>query len=97
MHHSPWQNIRAIRQDTTALMYALLGEMRRLQLDFRLTPQPVHIESPEVEHPLVMAAATLAADVEAGGVQRRVPAPAAAGGTASGGRPGAITTVPELL
>eukprot|EP00418_Pyrodinium_bahamense_P084329 CAMPEP_0179070116 /NCGR_PEP_ID=MMETSP0796-20121207/30855_1 /TAXON_ID=73915 /ORGANISM="Pyrodinium bahamense, Strain pbaha01" /LENGTH=780 /DNA_ID=CAMNT_0020767199 /DNA_START=45 /DNA_END=2389 /DNA_ORIENTATION=+ len=44
MHRKPWQHIREIRNDTTNVLYALIEEMRRLGLDFRLPAQPVHLE-----------------------------------------------------
>jgi len=45
MHRQPWQNIRDIRRDTTELMYKILGQLHSWGVDFRNTPQPVHIET----------------------------------------------------
>lgn len=44
MHRKPWQHIGSIRQDVTRLLLAMLDEMRRLDLDFRLPTQPVQLE-----------------------------------------------------
>jgi len=45
MHRQPWQSIPEIRRDTSRVMYSLLGQLRKWGLDFRMTPQPVHLES----------------------------------------------------
>uniref|UniRef100_A0A7S4Q3J3 Mechanosensitive ion channel protein n=1 Tax=Alexandrium monilatum TaxID=311494 RepID=A0A7S4Q3J3_9DINO len=44
MHRRPWQDIREIRNDATSVLYAVLEEMRRIGIDFRLSSQPVHLE-----------------------------------------------------
>lgn len=44
MHRVSWQNVREIRQDTTEVLCAVLGEMRRLKMDFNLSTQPVLLQ-----------------------------------------------------
>lgn len=44
MHRKSWQYIREIRHDATSVLYAVLEEMRRIGLDFRLTSKPVQVE-----------------------------------------------------
>ncbi|CAK9058015.1 unnamed protein product [Durusdinium trenchii] len=45
MHRQPWQSIPEIRRDTSRFMYSLMGELKRWGMDFRMTPQPVHLEN----------------------------------------------------
>lgn len=44
MHHLAWQNIKEIREDSSKLLYELLGEMRRIGIDFRTPVLPVQLE-----------------------------------------------------
>ena len=45
MHRLPWQSIPEIRRDTSKVMYAIIAQLQRWGVDFRMTPQPVHLES----------------------------------------------------
>lgn len=49
MHRQPWQSIPEIRRDTSRVMYSLLGQLKKWGLDFRMTPQPVHLETRSFE------------------------------------------------